>query len=262
MKRKESLVSEVKPIPGNPLLKAIFHIQTRVIHLKEKVKGFYFRVLLSQYECPRCGGDLTMVGQSQCSCACGNVFDPTTAFQKSSCCDARLVRKSFHYACSRCHQTVPSRFLFDERLFDQAYFREMMRESRDRTRRKREEIKSLLAGSRSGPLLFMEEPRLESIPGLKDALDGFLGSGMIDFAGSLPKSGFSIREYRSHILAFLGVGSRLFSEITPLAENYRKDKVWRFITLIFMTQDREVELTQYGADILVERICHETHFQG
>lgn len=129
-----------------------------------------------------------------------------------------------------------------------------MGESRARAKRKKEELRGLLAGTRSGPLILVEEPRLESIPGLKDALDGFLGSGMIDFAGFLPKSGFSISEYRSHILSFLGVGSRLFSEITPLAEDYRKDKVWRFITLIFMTQDREVELTQYGADILVERV--------
>ena len=203
-----------------------------------------------------------MTGPSQCSCACGNVFDPTIAFQQSPCCGAKLIRKTFHYACARCHETVPSRFLFDERLFDPVYFREMMREARARAKKKREELRRFLAGTRSDPLILMEEPCLDSIPGLEEALDGFVGSGMIDFATFLPRSGFSMKEYRNHILQILGAGSRLFSEIRPLAEDYRRDRIWRFITLIFMTQDREVELTQFGADILVERVTSEAHFEG
>jgi hypothetical protein len=136
----------------------------------------------------------------------------------------------------------------------------MMKESRARAKRKREEVKRLLTGSRSGPLLFMEEPCLDSLPGLQEALDAFISSGGITFGRFLPKSGFSMKEYRNHILSVLGVGSRLFSEIRPLADDYRRDKIWRFITLIFMTQDREVELTQFGADILVERLTSEAHF--
>ena len=200
-----------------------------------------------------------MVGPSQCSCSCGNVLDPTLAFQESPCCGARLVRKTYHYACARCHETVPSRFLFDERVFDPVYFREMMREARARAKRKKEELRRFLARTRSDPLILVEEPCLESIAGLEEALDGFIGSAMIDLARFLPKSGFSMKAYRNHILAALGVGSRLFSEISPLAEDYRRDRIWRFITLIFMTQDREVELTQLGADILVERVASEAH---
>jgi hypothetical protein len=201
-----------------------------------------------------------MIGQSQCSCSCGNVFDATLAFQQSSCCGAKLFRKTFHYACSRCNQTVHSRFLFDERLFDAAYFKEMMRESRARAKRKREEVKRLLGGSRSGVLQLMEEPCLESVPGLTQALNDFIGIEMADGASFAPKSRFSMGDYRNHILSILGVGSRLFSDIAPLSSDHRKDKVWRFITILFMTQDREVELTQYGADILVERVANETHF--
>ena len=37
-------------------------------------------------------------------------------------------------------------------------------------------------------------------------------------------------------------------------EDSRKDRIWRFVTLIFMLQDHEVSLTQYGSDILVERV--------
>ena len=116
-----------------------------------------------------------MIGQGQCSCDSGHVIDPTLTFQQSPCCNAKLLRKTFHYACSRCHQTVPSRFLFDERLFDKDYFRAMMRESRDRARKKREEVGRLLAGSRSDTLILLQEPNLESISGLKEALDGFVG---------------------------------------------------------------------------------------
>jgi hypothetical protein len=45
-------------------------------------------------------------------------------------------------------------------------------------------------------------------------------------------------------------------------DDCRRDKVWRFVTLIFMAQDREVELTQYGRDILVGRISYEAYLQG
>jgi len=98
--------------------------------------------------------------------------------------------KDLSLCCSRCHQTVQSRFLFDERIFDAAYFREMMKESRARAKRKREEVKRLLAGSRSGPLLLMEEPCLDSIPGLQEALDAFISSGGLPLAGFFPNQVF------------------------------------------------------------------------
>jgi hypothetical protein len=160
MEQNNSLTSSILLISHNPLLKEISDIQEKIARFKEKVKEFYFLVLLSQYECPKCGQELTMTGQSQCSCSSGHVLDPTLTFQQSSCCSAKLVRKTFHYACSRCHQTVPSRFLFDERLFDKDYFGEMMQESRDRARKKREEVGRLLAGSRSDTLILLEEPNL------------------------------------------------------------------------------------------------------
>ena len=258
--KEELLVSNEVSCSKNPLLMGLKGVRVRIAHFKEQVKDFFFRVLLSQYECPSCGGELDMTGPSQCTCICGKVFDPTIAFQQSPCCGAKLVRRTFHYACSRCHQTASSRFLFDERLFDAAYFKEMMRTSRARAKRKREEMKLLLVGSRSDPLSFMEAPCLESVPGLTEALNDFIGTEMAGGASFAPKSRFSMGDYREHILSVLGVGSRLFSDIAPLSSDHRRDKVWRFITVIFMTQDREVELTQYGADILVERVANEAHF--
>lgn len=130
----------------------------------------------------------------------------------------------------------------------------MMQEARARERRKKEELKAILAGSRSDSLMFLEEPMIEGIPGLTNALDGFIGEKVDIFEFSLG-SEFRMGDYRSHILSFLGMGSRLFSDMPFVKEDSRKDKIWRFVTLIFMRQDGEVSLTQYGADILVERIA-------
>jgi hypothetical protein len=130
----------------------------------------------------------------------------------------------------------------------------MMRDARARDKRKKEELKVLLAGSRSDTLILLEEPCLDSLPGLTEALNGFIGTGDSRIQGFLSRSGFSLEDYRSHLLSVIGNRSVLFSDITPLIEDWRKDKIWRFVTLIFMRQDNEVSLTQYGPDILVERI--------
>lgn len=202
-----------------------------------------------------------MVGQSRCGCSCGNVLDPTITFQKSDCCNANLIRKTFHYACSKCNKTVPSRFLFDEKLFDNAYFQEMMQESRKRVKKKKEEIRRLLAESRSCELSFMENPDLTSVPGLLDDLNDFVKgeSGPISNLFIPAKNPFIMDDYRKHILSGLGWDSLLFSSMNPLIEDKRLDRVYRFITLVFMENDHEVELTQYGHDLMVQRVYHEAY---
>jgi len=110
-----------------------------------------------------------------------------------------------------------------------------------------------LAESRSDTLILLQEPNLESIPGLSEALDSFIGT-QIKLDHFSPNSGFRMDDYRSHILSVLGVGARLFSDIPALIEDRRRDRIWRFVTLVFMGQDGEVSLTQYGADLLVERV--------
>ena len=255
---------EIKPSHGvienqdehirNPLIRGIGRILGRVLSFKELAKAYYFEVVLSLYRCPDCNGRLKMVGVSECSCSCGKTLDPTINFQQSPCCQATLIRKNFHYACSKCHGIVPSRFLFDEKLFDRDYFREMMQEARNRDRRRKEELKAILASSRSDSLILLEEPCLDSIPGLTEALNGFVGEGAKTFQDFLHGSGFSLNNYRNHLLSVIGNRSILFSDIAPLIEDYRRDRIWRFVTLIFMRQDHEVSLTQYGPDILVERV--------
>lgn len=246
---------------NNPVIKEIQEVFDMVSSFKKNARKYYFEVILSVFQCPACGGQLHMTGNSECSCSCGNVFDPTLAFQKSACCSTGLVRKTFHYACSQCHQSVPSRFIFDERVFDKAYFREMMRESRDRKKKKREEIRQLLAESRSDSLSLTEKPDLDSIPGLIEDLNEFIQnaadkSNQYSFKVDQP---FDMDKYREHILSMLGWDSMLFSNIDPIVEDDRKDRAWRFITLIFMEHEHKVEIKQHGDDLSVQRLYYEAY---
>ncbi len=249
----------------NPLIREISGVQKRVENFKKQARDYYFEVILSAHSCPNCGRQLHMTGQSEFTCPeCRNVFDPTLEFQKSNCCGTKLVRKTFHYACSRCHKTVPSRFLFDERVFDKTYFREMMKESRRKAREKREEIKRLLAESRSGLLPLTDEPNLDSIPSLFQDLDEFIenNSMVIDASVFDTVSSFRMADYRNHILNVLGWDNILFSDIEPLTEDCRRDKIWRFTTLIFMDNDRVVNLTQEGTELWVQKNYNEANIEG
>lgn len=248
----------------NPLLIGIRDIANRVEHFKEEVRSFYFEVVLSPHPCPQCSERLSMTGPSECSCPRGHTIDPTIAFQLSDCCQEKLIKKTFHYACSRCQKTVHSRFLFDERVFDTEYFREMMRVSRVRAREKREEVRRLLAESRSGIMLLMDEPQLDAIPDLIDDLDEFILGNPISASQSFDdaQSGFNLAAYRSHILGLLEHRTIYFSTISPLMGDYRRDRVRRFITLIFMDNDQEIHLQQSGDDLLIWRRHSEAYAEG
>ena len=248
----------------NPLVQQLNKVLEDVKAYREQAKDFYFRVLLSQHACPTCGDVLHMTGVSECSCRSGHILDPTIVFQPSFCCQAALIRQTFHYACSRCHKTVPSRFLFDERLFDAEYFREMMREHRGRIKSRRVEIKRLLAESRSGTLLLMVEPRLDVIPDFLHELDAFiLGNPIEPCRDSLGlKSDFNLAAYRAHILSLLDDHVLRFSDISPLKGDDRQDRARRFITLVFMDNDREISLQQHGDDLLIWRYNDEADAEG
>ena len=138
----------------------------------------------------------------------------------------------------------------------------MMRESRDRERKRTEELRVFLANTRSGVLALEEEPYLERIEGLLGDLDQFLGGELAMPQEFASRSAFSMGDYRAHILSLLGTNAMLFSDMQPLLEDSRKDKIWRFVTLVFMAQEREVILTQYGNNILVEGKCNEAFCEG
>ena len=251
----ESILTTKPTRIGNPLITGINRVLTLLDDLKATARKFYYAVILSPYSCPQCGGRLQMIGPSQCRCVCGHTLDPTTQFQRSPCCGAQLKRRVLHYICSSCQVIIPSKFLFDERLFDPDYFREKMRESRVRKQDKRDLLKAILTDSRSGSLFLTNLPDPESIPGLLGELESFVGSmdsiNLQDFTG---RELFRMDDYRQALLDGIPAGCLIrFSVIPPICEDRRLDRVRKFMTLVFMDQANEVELTQVKDDILVER---------
>jgi hypothetical protein len=132
----------------------------------------------------------------------------------------------------------------------------MMKASRAKAKKKKEEMVKLLMESRSGELPLLQEPCLESVPGLVQDLNHLVGAEELhaEDSGFEIDSGFDMEDYRSHILSTLGYGSRLFSSINCISTDPREDKICRFVTLVFMQHEREVELTQCDNDLLIESV--------
>jgi len=249
------------PLTFNSLIHALSHIENRITSYKELVRIFYFNVLFSLYLCPECGKRLRSVGPSQASCECGTKLDPTLTFQRSSCCNATVLKKVFHYACSQCDKTIRSMFLFDERIFDATYFCEMMEKSRERKRKKQEAIRKFLAETRSDALELDFAPAAEVVGELNAALDEFVHAFTPGLNLQLQnRIIFHMEEYSEAIRKIIQTGAIWFSALQPICTDLRKDRAWRFVTLIYMQQDREVELEQHGNDLLVRR--YEAYGEG
>ena len=247
----------IERLLGNPLLEGIIMALAQIDNLKKSARDYFFQVLLCQHPCPACGGRLWMSAPSRCTCECGLTLDPTVEFQPCPQCGGKLVLRYFHYACSSCDKTVASRFLFDENVFNNEYFQKKMAEARERKKQRLAEMRHWLATTRSAGLDLMGLPALESIPGLETALDEFVGA-VADMAPAdfLIFGTFHMADYRNHILSDLAE-CRLFSRITPLCPDPRRDRARRFTTLVFMQHDQEIDLIQHGNDLWVIR--HEAN---
>ena len=253
--------TNVERYPDNPLVHDVLRVLARLEAFREQARAFYYEVLLSGLACPACGGRLRMIADSRCACDAGHELDPTVAFQRSECCNAPVTRRVLHYECSACRRTVPSRYLFEERLFDAAYFKAMMRDSLARAREKRDEMRLLLLGSRSGPLVVSDLPGLHEIPGLGEALDAFEGSvPMLPVSEFTGRDVFDMNEYRRVLLEALGDCSLWFEAFSKICRDARLDRVRRFVTLVYLEQEGCVDLAQFGERIAVVR--HEADLEG
>ena len=95
------------------------------------------------------------------------------------------------------------------------------------------------------------------IDGLEDALDAMVNSPVPkELLSVMAKSkDFELSRYKTHILKCLKKTYEiLFDDISPLIDDRKRDKIFRFITLIFMNHWGEVELIQYGDKLVVEKI--------
>ncbi|MCY2928870.1 MAG: hypothetical protein NTV86_05140 [Planctomycetota bacterium] len=107
----------------------------------------------------------------------------------------------------------------------------------------------MLASSRSQDLT-LPGANLDDIPGLLEALNA-LSAGCGDHPRWAPSEGLDLKRYQSHIKAHLEDDPISLEEIPPLGEDARKDRIWRFVAIIFLAHDGVVDLRQEGATILV-----------
>jgi hypothetical protein len=232
------------------IIEMAFRMSERVQGFRERVRRFFYEVALSGHVCPWCAGRLEMIsdGRSRCG-SCGALFDPTTAFQRCASCGGKPKVRIRRYVCDACDTDIASRFLFDGLVFDAEYFRQKVAESRERKKELRERVRQMLAGSRSNAIQ-LEALELGNAKDLFQALDGLT---LEAFAAALPpsRSGFDLRRYETHIQAHLGPIPLSLEQIPPLSEDTRLDRVWRFITLIFLAHAGIVQIWQQGDMIMV-----------
>ena len=236
----------------HPLITPMLRVNERIADYRDRARALFHAVVLLPFACPECQGGLAMTAPSRTKCnACGHELDPTIAFQRSSCCESPLRWARHHYVCSSCHTVVPSRFLFVERVFDTAYFRERMAESRERKRRRREEMKRLLAWEHAGNWLPEMLPGPDALNGLFSELDTLSGRGLPGAEVRLAADPFSLEHYCAVICHSLTHGARRFDALPALNADLRLDRTRRFMALVFMEHFRQVKLRQTDADILV-----------
>jgi hypothetical protein len=241
-------------------------IVRQAFRLVEVVTGFagrarqlYYAVVLMGHSCPACGGKLAMAAEGLCRCqSCGQEFDPTIAFQHCSVCGGEPVLRVRRYECRQCGTDLASRFLFDSLVFDADYFRQKMAESRERKKQLREQVREMLAASRSGAVS-LPEAELSSVPDLADALNSLV-IGSPDALPWEPDKGFDLKCYESHIQAHIRDFPICLDDVPPLAGSARKDRVWRFIAIIFLAHFGLVDIWQEGQSIMVMK--HETNREG
>ena len=222
----------------------------------QKAKKFFYIVMLLGHRCPKCTGLMVMVSEGKCRCvSCGKEFDPTVAFQRCSECGGVPVIKVRRYECKNCGGDIQSKFLFDGMAFDADYFRQKVAKSRQRKKEQKERVRLMLAENRSS-YLPLGAADLAAVPGLLDALNSLTEHLNISFEKE-SRDEFDLKRYETHIQAHVQDFSVSLRDIPPLSENIRKDLIWRFIAVIFLTHAGIINVRQQGQDIIV--IKHETN---
>ena len=218
----------------------------------QKVRTFFYHVILLGYRCPKCNSRLKMAVEGRCTCnSCEYEFDPTIAFQRCSACGGVAVLRVKRYYCKQCNGEIISRFLFDGLVFSREYFQEKMAESRQRKKEQHERVRKMLAESRSDPLM-LEAGDLNSVPGLIEALNG-LTQGIDENALVELKSKFDLQRYQDHICQYISDEPVNLRDIPAIIENYRLDLIWRFVAVIFLEHQHTVDIQQQGQIIWVSK---------
>lgn len=230
----------------NPLLAAFRPVEQQVASLRMRVRSLFYAVMLFQKACPECGeSELCMVRDGLAVCTrCGAQIDPTITFQTCTECDSHLQLKVRHYWCPRCQRAVRSLYCIDTRVFDAAYFREKMQESRERIREKRERYKQTLHRAHADPILIQEPFTLDHSPGLEFDLNAIIASFVPSDLRDVVAIHFNLEVYRQHLTQLVSDNVVEFEGVSPLVKNRRLDRIFRFITAIFLEHEGILEIEQ------------------
>lgn len=238
-----------QPEPPDIVTKALF-MAMAVEGFAEHARTFYYAVMLSGHNCPGCGGEMEMYGEGGCVCrSCGSRFDPTLAFQRCAACGGKPSLQVRRYRCEECGADIRSRFLFDGLVFDAEYFRQKMAEHRQRKTELRDRVRRMLAESRSG-LVEVPPANPEEMSDLLEALDGLAVGADPGLPLEVPMM-FDLSRYQTHVQAHIGRIPTNLERIPPLSEDRRKDRVWRFVAIIFLAHAGLVHAWQDGQDVMV-----------
>lgn len=234
------------------IIACAFDIERAVKAFCNRVRVFYYKVVLAGFICPECNGKLSMIAEGLCRCdRCKKEFDPTTEFQNCSYCGGVAKIKQSRYFCSDCGSVIISKFLFYGRVYDRQYFAEKMAKSREKKKLKKEKIKQEMIDQRSGVL----ETVISDFSGISDifaAIDDLAKGVKPDI--KLPQTDqFDIHRYESHLQSHIREFGVNLRDIPPLHENKRKDLIWRFIAAIFLAHAGIIEITQDGFDIILRK---------
>ena len=232
------------------IVRQAFRLMEEVSSFAGRARKLYYAIMLLGHSCPRCGGGLAMVAEGLCRCrSCSHELDPTIAFQRCPACSGGLVVRERRYQCRQCGADAASRFLFDGLVFDAGYFRQKMAESRQRRKKQAERVRKMLAECRSGALA-LPAAELSSMPGLTDALNGLVTGACEDLPWK-PDKGYDLKRYESHIQAHIQDFPISLGELPPLEANARKDRIWRFVAIIFLAHFGLIDIWQDGQEIMV-----------
>ena len=241
------------------IIRQAFRLMEVVMGFAGRARKLYYAVMLLGHSCPKCDGRLTMVVEGRCRCrSCEHEFDPTIAFQRCPACGGRPVLHVRRYQCPQCGTDIASRFLFEGLVFDGEYFRQKMAESRQRKTQQRDRVRRMLAESRSGALS-LPAAELSSVPGLAEALNGLV-IGANEPLPWKPNKRCDLKRYESHIQAHIRDFPVSLDELPPLEKNTRKDRIWRFIAVIFLAHLGLIDIWQDGQEIMVMK--RETNGEG
>ncbi len=154
--------------------------------------------------------------------------------------------------------------LLEQERFDAEYFRQRMAEARRRRREERARHIAEMLANRSGNLLIDRPIELDAVPGLTEALNGLvsLPVPVEVLRAFMGRSDFDLDGYQRHVIVHLGLFRTDFGAIPALIDDERKDRIFRFIAVIFLAHTRQIELWQEGDRVWMRRYETDEQRQG